>query len=259
MQWMCCAFQSFPAKILKLLCRRCAGSTVTPMLTNNDFLILRIFLSACLYPPECCLVYLDCKVFWDSVLFTSFTQFLAQWGLDQWVVLLSVTGITDKDSAKNSSSHFSSNIAVPVFDKLFGMWVDRKNHFLRTVGKNHLQDLSIVWMQGTQRQVSIWRCARVINLTDNQKNRAVNNDYKGRRREEIFCWVDSRAQWYIWVMREESLLFQALLLKSEKRKEKIHSTATHRAALCLHEPWAVHQSLCPSAECKRLRSPGPEN
>lgn len=51
MEWMCCAFQSFPAEILKLLCCRCAGSTVLPMLTNNNFLLLCIFLSACL----CCL------------------------------------------------------------------------------------------------------------------------------------------------------------------------------------------------------------
>lgn len=143
------SWNSYAAGVLEVL---------TPMLTNNDFFIVHIFLPTCLYPPECCLIYLDCKVFWDPVLFTSFTQFLVQWGLDQWVVLLSVTGITDKDSdKKNSSSPSSSNTAVPVFDKLFGVGVGRKDHFLRTVGKNHLQDLSIVWMQGTRRQVSIWR------------------------------------------------------------------------------------------------------
>lgn len=80
---MHCAFQSLPAKILKLLCCRYAESTVTPMLTNNEFLILCIYLASCLDPLECCLIYLDCKAFWDAVVFMSFTQFLVQWGLDQ--------------------------------------------------------------------------------------------------------------------------------------------------------------------------------
>lgn len=79
---------------------------------------------------------------------------------------------------------------MPVFDRLFGVWVDRKDHFLRPAGKN----LSIVWMQGTQEKFQSEGDAQVINLFDNQKNRAVCNDYKGCRREEIFFWVGSRAQ-----------------------------------------------------------------
>lgn len=125
-------FKAFQQKSWNLCCR-CAGHTALPMLTINDFLILCIFLSACLYPLK---------------------------------------------------------------------------------------------------------CSQVINLMDNQ-NCAVNSDYKGYRGEEIFCWV---GQWYIWVTKDETLPFQDLFLKNKKRK--LHSTSACQAALCLHEQWAVHQSLC---------------
>lgn len=94
--------------------------------------------------------------------------------------------------------------------------------------------------------------SQVINLMNNQKNCAVNNDYKGYWREEIFCWV---VQWYIWVTKDETLLQEL----SKVRKGGIHNTAACQTALCLQEQWAVPQSLCSPQKCKRLRSPGPEN
>lgn len=134
MKWMCCAFQSFPAKILKLMLQVCW--TYCPPHADHQWLLDSLYFPVCLFVP---------------------TQVLSQ----------------------------------------------------------------------------------VINLMDNQKNCAVNSDYKGYRGEEIFCWV---GQWYIWVTKDETLLFQDLFLKNKKRK--LHSTSACQAALCLHEQWAVHQSLC---------------